>query len=233
MQLRATQTAPQSRIPSLQNRICRVVVPRPRVRVPSLTPRKVPGIGRFRRYPDRAVLGDATGARASGNAVEEGGDEPPIRFRASAIVLSWRRAALVVDDFRQSHGWDSRRDAIGAIPIDPAARRGYQRAQRAISDDAEARERRKSGAQRERQKPIRGGAAPAPGGGEIGPRRARRVMWSVPRTLRQRSLRNCLCRSNAARRKRWAVPIVSTGSRMGRGLEGQPVRRFQAKSRDC
>ena len=68
----------------------------------------------------------------------------------SAIVLSWRRAALVIDDFRQSHGWSSRTDAIGAIPIDPAARRSYQRAERAIADVAEARERRKSGAQRER-----------------------------------------------------------------------------------
>ena len=68
----------------------------------------------------------------------------------SAIVLSWRRAALLIDDFRQSHGWDSRTDAIGAVPIDPTARRSYQRAERAITDVAEARERRKSGAQRER-----------------------------------------------------------------------------------
>jgi len=67
----------------------------------------------------------------------------------SSIVLAWRRAALVIDDFRQGHGWSSRTDAIGAIPIDPVARRSYQRAERAIADVAEARERRK-GVSRER-----------------------------------------------------------------------------------
>jgi hypothetical protein len=40
-------------------------------------------------------------------------------------------------------------DAIGAIPIDSIARRGYQRAERAIADVAQARERRK-GVSRER-----------------------------------------------------------------------------------
>ena len=67
----------------------------------------------------------------------------------SSIVLAWRRAALVIDDFRQGHGWSSRTDAIGAIPIDPVARRSYQRAERAIADVSEARERRK-GVSRER-----------------------------------------------------------------------------------
>jgi len=68
----------------------------------------------------------------------------------SAIVLAWRRAALVIDDFRQSHGWTSPKHAIGATPIDPAARWNYQRAERAIADVAESRERRKNGAHRER-----------------------------------------------------------------------------------
>ena len=67
----------------------------------------------------------------------------------SSIVLAWRRAAMVIDDFRQSHGWGSRTDAIGAIPIDQVARRRYQRAERAIADVAEARDRRK-GVSRER-----------------------------------------------------------------------------------
>ena len=61
----------------------------------------------------------------------------------SSSVLAWRRAALVIDDFRHSHGYDSRTDAIGAIPIDPVARRSYQRAERAIADVAESRDRRK------------------------------------------------------------------------------------------
>lgn len=61
----------------------------------------------------------------------------------SASVLGWRRAALVIDDFRQSYGYDSRTDAIGAIPIDPVARRSYQRAERAIANVIESRERRK------------------------------------------------------------------------------------------
>jgi hypothetical protein len=68
----------------------------------------------------------------------------------SAIVLSWRRAALVIDDYRRSFGYDSRADAIGAIPIDPAARRSYQRAERAIADVADSRERPNNGAHRER-----------------------------------------------------------------------------------
>ena len=56
----------------------------------------------------------------------------------------------MIDDFRSSYGYDSRTDAIGAIPIDPEARRSYQRAERAIADVVESPERRKDGAQRER-----------------------------------------------------------------------------------
>jgi hypothetical protein len=65
--------------------------------------------------------------------------------RDRGIVLAWRRAALLIDDFRRSYGYASQTEAIGAIGIDPGSRRSYQRVERAIAEVADSRERRKSG----------------------------------------------------------------------------------------
>ena len=69
----------------------------------------------------------------------------------------------------------------------------------------------------------------------------KRVVVSLPRTVRQRSLRTCMRGPNAARWKRWAVPIVRPGARMasraceaawrrfsrpGSRLRGRPVRPY-------
>jgi RNA polymerase sigma factor (sigma-70 family) len=78
------------------------------------------------------------------------GREPGRSKSDSAVVLAWRRAAIFIDDFRRDHGWSSATNAIGATPLDPAARLSYQRAERAIADVAGCRERRKNGIQRER-----------------------------------------------------------------------------------
>ena len=67
---------------------------RPRVRVPSLTPRKVPAIGRLSPItglsgPRATGTDTGTDARASitGSGAGEGGDEPPIRFVGDELDL--------------------------------------------------------------------------------------------------------------------------------------------------
>ena len=66
---------------------------RPRVRVPSLTPQEVPANGGFRREADRSVLrdgdryGDSFSCNYRRDPGEEGGDEPPIRFRGDELDL--------------------------------------------------------------------------------------------------------------------------------------------------
>jgi hypothetical protein len=67
-----------------------------------------------------------------------------------AIGLAWRRAALAIDDYRREHRWNSPTDAIGPTPLDPAARRSHQLAERAIAAVAEERELRKYGRGRAR-----------------------------------------------------------------------------------
>jgi hypothetical protein len=52
-------------------------------------------------------------------------------------VLAWRRAALVIDDYRSAYSHDSPTDAIGPTPIEPGAL--HQRAERAITDVADER----------------------------------------------------------------------------------------------
>ena len=64
---------------------------------------------------------------------------------SSGLVLAWRRAALAIDDYRSTYGHDSPTDAIGPTPIEPAARRLHQRAERAINELAEERLRRSKG----------------------------------------------------------------------------------------
>jgi hypothetical protein len=64
---------------------------------------------------------------------------------SSGVVLAWRRAALVVDDYRSAYCHDSSTDAIGPTPIEPEARRLYQRAERAITEVADERLRRSRG----------------------------------------------------------------------------------------
>jgi hypothetical protein len=49
----------------------------------------------------------------------------PYRSKSnSATILAWRRAALAIDDYRVDHRYDSREDAIGGAPSDPAQRTG-------------------------------------------------------------------------------------------------------------
>jgi hypothetical protein len=73
------------------------------------------------------------------------GTRPGRSKSSSGVVLAWRRAALVLDDYRHESGYRSATDAIGAIPIDPVARRAYQRAERAIKEVADERWRRGHG----------------------------------------------------------------------------------------
>jgi hypothetical protein len=61
---------------------------------------------------------------------------------SSEVVLAWRRAALVLDDYRTAYSHESPTDAIGPAPIEPGARRAHQRAERALTEVADERLRR-------------------------------------------------------------------------------------------
>lgn len=60
----------------------------------------------------------------------------------SAWILAWRRSALAIDDYRRLSGWTSPAEGMGPTPIDPAARRAHQRAERTIAQFHEERQRR-------------------------------------------------------------------------------------------
>jgi hypothetical protein len=62
--------------------------------------------------------------------------------------VAWRRAALAIEDYRTLSGHDSPAEAIGLVPFDPAAGRAYVRAQRAIGEVRNERERRHGGIER-------------------------------------------------------------------------------------
>jgi RNA polymerase sigma factor (sigma-70 family) len=73
------------------------------------------------------------------------GRKPPRNKSSAGITLAWRRAALAIDDYRNAHRHDSPTDAIGPTPLEPAARRAFRRAERAIAEVDEERMRRKHG----------------------------------------------------------------------------------------
>jgi RNA polymerase sigma factor (sigma-70 family) len=69
------------------------------------------------------------------NAIgRSGADRSP-----SALVLAWRRTALLIDDYRQRSGHRSAIDAIGPAPIDREARYAHRHAERAIQEIIELR----------------------------------------------------------------------------------------------
>ena len=73
----------------------------------------------------------------------------PERSKSSAsVVLAWRRAALAIDDCRRVACHHDPYVSIGPRPIEPAAKRAWLRAERAISDVAQERERRSRGRSR-------------------------------------------------------------------------------------
>jgi hypothetical protein len=73
----------------------------------------------------------------------------PERSKSSAgVILAWRRAALAVDDYRRSTGYEHPCEAIGFAPRELAERRAYVAAERAITRMAEERDRRKGGIER-------------------------------------------------------------------------------------
>jgi len=73
----------------------------------------------------------------------------PARSKSSAgVMLAWRRAALAIEDYRTTSCHDSPTEAIGLAPSEPAARRSYVRAQRAIGEVSNERERRHHGVER-------------------------------------------------------------------------------------
>lgn len=73
----------------------------------------------------------------------------PLRSKSSAgVILAWRRAALAIDDYRQTSGYEHPREAIGFVPQDHQRKRAYILAERAISRVGEERERRKGGIER-------------------------------------------------------------------------------------
>jgi RNA polymerase sigma factor (sigma-70 family) len=57
----------------------------------------------------------------------------------SALVLAWRRTALLIDDYRRRSGYRCATDAIGPMPIDGDTWRAHRRAERAIQEIAELR----------------------------------------------------------------------------------------------
>jgi DNA-directed RNA polymerase specialized sigma24 family protein len=61
------------------------------------------------------------------------GTEPTLGKSAGGAVLAWRRAALAVDDYRRDGGWNSKSVGMGPKPDDPATRRAYDSAERAIA----------------------------------------------------------------------------------------------------
>jgi DNA-directed RNA polymerase specialized sigma24 family protein len=70
------------------------------------------------------------------------GTRPGRSKSSSGVVLAWRRAVLVIDDYRRVCGHHSATDPIGPTPIEPAARRLHQHAERAIAEVAAERDRR-------------------------------------------------------------------------------------------
>jgi hypothetical protein len=70
------------------------------------------------------------------------GTRPGRSKSSSGVVLAWRRATLAVDDYRRVYCHHSSTDAIGPTPIEPAARRCHQSAERAIAEVAAERDRR-------------------------------------------------------------------------------------------
>src|SRR3954453_7886806 len=82
--------------------------------------------------------------------VEAIGRAPTFNKTSSKVLLAWRRAALVIDDYRNTHGWDHQKLGIGPTPIHPAARRAHQLAERAVADVHEERHLRKRGHSLER-----------------------------------------------------------------------------------
>ena len=73
----------------------------------------------------------------------------PARSKSSVgVVLAWRRAALAIEDYRTVSCHESPTEAIGLAPSEPAARRSYVRAQRAIGEVSNERERRHYGIER-------------------------------------------------------------------------------------
>jgi hypothetical protein len=73
---------------------------------------------------------------------------PPARGEnASASILAWRRAALVIDDYRHNHGWASPYEGLGPKPTDDlVARCAHERAQQAIERVSIERARRRGDA---------------------------------------------------------------------------------------
>jgi hypothetical protein len=110
-------------------------------------------------------------------------DEPPVWLTnavgmrpgrsksSSGVVLAWRRAALMIDDYRRMCCYDAATDAIGPTPTDPEARRFHQRAERAITEVADERLRRSRGMAGATEPEFGGGRrlsgrrAPAPASG--------------------------------------------------------------------
>jgi DNA-directed RNA polymerase specialized sigma24 family protein len=67
----------------------------------------------------------------------------PHRSKSSAgVILSWRRAALAIDDYRRTTSYEHPREAIGFVPRDHDQKRAYIRAERAILRVASECERR-------------------------------------------------------------------------------------------
>lgn len=77
------------------------------------------------------------------------GRAPYMSKSSSKLILTWRRAALAIDGYRQANGWDHEQLAIGPTPIQPAVRRARQHVERMIADVRQERVLRKDGQSRE------------------------------------------------------------------------------------
>ncbi len=83
--------------------------------------------------------------RSAGLADQRYRQSPGRSKSSSGVVLARRRAALTIDDYRRVGCHSAPENAIGLLLAEPAARRAYQRAERAIGEVAEQRLRRHHG----------------------------------------------------------------------------------------
>jgi RNA polymerase sigma factor (sigma-70 family) len=82
--------------------------------------------------------------------IEAIGRAPTVGKSSSKVVLTWRRAALAIEDYRTEHGWNHEEIGIGPTPIQPAARDAHRHVERTIAQVHQERVLRKGGPELER-----------------------------------------------------------------------------------
>jgi hypothetical protein len=106
---------------------------------------------RLNEIAERRTLNERPVASPRAARLRELEDEPPAWLQGAigkpvtrnrsngAAILSWRRAALAIDDYRRDYGWSADDDASGPRPESLPAGRAHDRADRAASQIREER----------------------------------------------------------------------------------------------